>query len=98
MLEGPADSSGIADPTGQGQRVGEPLLGVAYPTGGVFQQAQLAQGRGDQPVTAGALSLFQGGDERGCGFVVPALFVPKIAEDAVRGCPQLGRGDPQSGP
>ncbi len=98
VLEGPADPSGIADPTGEGQRVGEPLLGVAHPAGGIFQQAELAQGGGDHPVAAGALGLLERGDERGRGLVVPALLVPQIAEDAVRRRPQLGGGDPQCGP
>ncbi len=98
MLEGPADPSGVTDPTGQGQCVGEPLLGVADPTSGVLQQAELAQRRGDQPVAAGALGFLQGGDQRGRCLIVPPLFVTEIAEDAVRGGPKFGCGHSQGRP
>ncbi len=98
VLEGPADPAWVADPAGQGQRIGEPLLGVAHPAGGVLHQAELAQSRRHQPVAAGELGLFQCGDQRGRGLLVPTLFVSEIAQDAVRGRPKLRCGDPERGP
>ncbi len=98
MLERPAHPARVADPAGQRQRIGEPLLGVAHLAGGVLQQTKLTQGRRHQPVAAGELSLLQRGDERSSGLLVPALLVPEIAEDAVGGGPELRGGDPERGP